>query len=153
MRVSNASSRSAPDVVPEVTTTPPGRSDRIECAQVALPTVSMTASTVRGRRSLDSNTSCAPNSSARARLASSRLVARTRNPPARANAISAVDTPPPAPWMRTVSPAFRPERTKSIRYAVSQAVGRQAASSKLNDAGLGIRFERGTVTRSPNVPW
>ena len=44
--------------------------------------------------------------------------------------ISAVATPPPAPCTSTVWPGFRPPWTKSIRYAVSQAVGRQAASSK-----------------------
>ena len=42
---------------------------------------------------------------------------------------------------------------KSIRYAVSQAVGRQAASSNDSDAGLGTTLARGTATRSANVPW
>ena len=40
-----------------------------------------------------------------------------------------------------------------MRYAVNQAVGRQAASSKLSDAGLGTRFRRGTTTCSARVPW
>ena len=59
---------------------PPGRSDRIECDQVARPTVSMTASTLTGSRSPDSKTSWAPSSSARLRLVSSRLVANTLRP-------------------------------------------------------------------------
>ena len=59
---------------------PPGRSDRIECDQVAAPTVSMTASTCSGSRAPDSKTSWAPSSSARARLASSRLVAQHPQP-------------------------------------------------------------------------
>ena len=42
---------------------------------------------------------------------------------------------------------------KSMRYAVSHAVGRQAASSNDSEAGLGIRLRRGTATRSANVPW
>ena len=41
----------------------------------------------------------------------------------------------------------------SIRYAVSQAVGRQAASSKESEAGFGTTLRRGTATRSAKVPW
>ena len=63
-----------------MTILPPGRSDRIECDQVARPTVSITASTLTGSRAPDSKTSWAPISSARARLASSRLVASTVQP-------------------------------------------------------------------------
>ena len=151
--MSSASSSFGPDVVPEITIRPPGRSERIECDQVARPTVSITASTFTGSRAPDSNTSWAPSSSAFARLASSRLVANTRSPPARASAISAVATPPPAPCTSTVSPALRSPCPKSIRYAVSQAVGRQAASSKESDAGLGTTLTRGTATVSANVPW
>ena len=133
---------------------PPGRSARIECDQVALPTVSMTASTFTGSRAPDSNASCAPSSSARARLASSRLVAQhpQAGRPGRARS-AAVATPPPAPWTSTVSPALSSPRVKSIRYAVSQAVGRQAASSKDSDAGFGTTLRRGTATLSANVPW
>ena len=122
---------------------PPGRSDRSEWFQVAAPTVSMTASTRSGSRAPVSKTWWAPISSARARLASSRLVASTCRPPARARVIRAVATPPPAPWTSTVWPGLRPPWTKSIRYAVSQAVGRQAASSKDSDAGLGTRLPAG----------
>ena len=153
IRVSSASSTFGPDVVPQMTILPPGRSARIECDQVARPTVSMTASTRRGSRSPVSRTWWAPSSSARARLPSSRLVANTVSPPARASAISAVATPPPAPWTSTVSPALSPPCVKSIRYAVSHAVGRQAASSNDSDAGLGTTLDRGTATRSANVPW
>ena len=39
-----------PLVAPETTTVPPGRSERSECAQVASPTVSITASTRSGSR-------------------------------------------------------------------------------------------------------
>ena len=52
-----------------------------------------------------------------------------------------------------MSPALSPPCVKSIRYAVSQAVGRQAASSNDSDAGLGTTLDRGTATRSANVPW
>ncbi len=67
--------------------------------------------------------------------------------------ITAVATPPPAPCTSTVSPARSSPRVNSIRYAVSQAVGRQAASSKDSDAGFGTTFARGTATLSANVPW
>ena len=42
---------------------------------------------------------------------------------------------------------------KSMRYAVSHAVGRQAASSKDIEAGLGTTLRRGTTTLSAKVPW
>src|SRR4051794_30961827 len=153
MRLSSVDSGLGPLVAPLITTIPPGRSERREWFQVAAPTVSITASTRSGRRAPDSKTWCAPISSARARLASSRLVASTCRPPARARLIRAVATPPPAPCTRTVWPGLRPPCTKSIRYAVSQAVGRQAASSKLSDDGFGTTLLRGTATRSAKVPW
>ena len=77
---------------------------------------------------------------------------QTRNPAADPSRISAVATPPPAPWTSTVSPGCSPDWVKSIRYAVSHAVGRQAASSQLSAAGLGTRLRRGTTTSSANVP-
>lgn len=40
-----------------------------------------------------------------------------------------------------------------MRYAVSQAVGRQAASSKESSLGFGSTFQAGTETCSANVPW
>src|SRR5213075_788607 len=49
-------------------------SERIECVQVAAPTVSMTASTRSGSRASGSNASFAPSSSARARRSGERLV-------------------------------------------------------------------------------
>ena len=42
---------------------------------------------------------------------------------------------------------------KSIRFAVSHAVGRQAASAYDSDAGLGTTLRRGTATFSAIVPW
>ena len=41
----------------------------------------------------------------------------------------------------------------SIRYAVSHAVGRHAACSKLSPAGFGTTFRAGTATFSASVPW
>ncbi len=52
-----------------------------------------------------------------------------------------------------MSPGFSPDWVNSIRYAVSQAVGRQAASSNDSPAGFGTTFCRGTATRSASVPW
>ena len=113
----------------------------------------MTASAFSGSRSPDSNAAWAPISSALARLVSSRLVTSTRSPAARPSTIAAVATPPPAPCTSTVSPGLSSPRVKSIRYAVSQAVGRQAASAKDSDAGLGTTLRRGTATRSAIAPW
>src|SRR4051795_11742069 len=67
--------------------------------------------------------------------------------------MSAVATPPLAPCTRTVCPGRSPDRTNSIRYAVSQAVGRHAASAKESSAGLGSTFRFGTATFSAIVPW
>ncbi len=53
-RLSSAGGAS-PEVAPVTTSVPPGFSDLIECAQVALPTVSITASTRSGSRAPDSN--------------------------------------------------------------------------------------------------
>ena len=80
MRVSSALSGLEPEVAPQITRVPPGRSDLTECDQVAAPTVSMTASTLSGTRSPVGTARCAPISSAWARFASSRLVAYTRSP-------------------------------------------------------------------------
>src|SRR5689334_783285 len=66
---------------------------------------------------------------------------------------AAVATPPPAPWTSTASPSPMRPFVVSMRYAVSQAVGRQAASAKVSSAGLGTRLAAGTVTRSATVPW
>ena len=67
--------------------------------------------------------------------------------------MSAVDTPPPAPWTSTVPPGASPDWVNSIRYAVSQAVGRQAASVHDSSGGFGTRLRRGTMTCSARVPW
>ena len=83
-----------------------------------------------------------PSSRARARLASSRLVAQTTSPAARPSTIAAVATPPPAPCTSTRSPGLSPLCVKSIRYAVSHAVGRHAACSKDRPAGLSHEVAR-----------
>ncbi|BCB87056.1 hypothetical protein Psuf_043690 [Phytohabitans suffuscus] len=58
----------------------------------------------------------------------------------------------PAPWTRTDwASSIRP-RLVSMRYAVSHAVGRHAASAKDTPAGLGTTLARGTATRSAIVP-
>src|SRR5215468_6952447 len=49
-------------------------------------------------------------------------------------------TPPPAPCTSTVPPGRTPEFVKSIRYAVSHAVGRHAAVSHDIDSGFGTTF-------------
>ena len=73
-------------------------------------------------------------------------------PARRASTTAAVATPPPAPWTSTASASATRPRVVSIRYAVSQAVGRQAASAKDSSAGFGTRLTRGTATRSASVP-
>lgn len=112
----------------------------------------MTASTRSGNRAPGGNTASAPSSPTRTRFASSRLVAHIRYPAARPSMTSAVATPPPAPWTSTVPPGATPDLVNSIRYAVSHAVGRQAASRKLRPAGFGSRLRVGTATRSASVP-
>ena len=104
-------------------------SDFTECDQVAAPTVSITASTRAGSRSPVSTTSCAPISRARARLSSSRLVANTGSRPPARSMMSARRHAPTGALHGTESPGLRPDCVKSIRYAVSHAVGRHAASA------------------------
>ena len=58
----------------------------------------------------------------------------------------------PRPARARSRPARRAPRVNSIRYAVSHAVGRQAASSNESAGGFGTRFRRGTATRSASVP-
>ena len=152
IRVSSADVGSAPEVVPETTTVPPGRSALIECDQVAAPTVSITASTGSGSRCPLGNAACAPSATARSPRSGEREVTQTRKPAWRASGTSAVATPPPAPCTSTVSPGCSPDAVNSIRYAVSQAVGRQAASTKSRPAGRLTRFLAGTRTSSASVP-
>ena len=105
-----------PLVVRETTSVPPGRSDLIECDQVAAPTVSMTASTRSGSRA------SALEHLVRAELERPRalllVTAGGADPqarrPGRARS-SAVATPPPAPCTSTVSPGLRPPWVKSMR--------------------------------------
>ena len=77
---------------------------------------------------------------------------QTRNPAREPSTVNAVATPPPAPWTSTVSPGVTAAALNSIRYAVSQAVGRHAASAKLSSAGLSIRLLAGTRTWVAKVP-
>src|SRR6266545_2742698 len=65
----------------------------------------------------------------------------------------AVTTPPDAPCTSTVCPGRSAELTNSIRYAVSHAVGRQAASAKDSSAGFGTTLRLGTISRSARAPW
>ena len=104
-----------PLVAPETTSLPPGLSARIECFQVASPTVSSTASTRSGRRAPVSKAAAAPSSSARSRFASVRLVTQTVSPAAVPSLIAALATPPVAPWTSTVCPGARSPVTNSIR--------------------------------------
>ena len=150
IRVSSAGSAS-PLVAPATTMVPPGRTDRTECDQVAFPTLSRTTST-RGTRAPGSTAAAAPSASARARRSSDRLVTITSSPAAAPSRIAAVASPPPAPCTSTRCPGVAPPDRKSIRYAVSQAVGRQAASTNESSAGLSTRFQVGTATCSASVP-
>jgi hypothetical protein len=142
----------SPVVAPETTIVPPDFTERIECAHVAAPTVSITASTRSGSRAPGSKAASAPNSSARARFSSDRLVTHTRSPAAAPSRSAAVATPPPAPCTSTVAPGATPEFVNSIRYAVSHAVGRHAASANESAGGFGTRLRAGTATRSAKVP-
>ncbi len=98
-----------------MTSVPPGFSERTEWPQVASPTVSITASTRSGSRAPVSNAWSAPSESACARLSSERLVTHIRTPAAAPSTVSAVATPPPAPWTSTVIPGTTPPRVNSIR--------------------------------------
>ena len=113
IRVSSAGGAS-PLVAPQITIRPPGLRDRTEWAQVAWPTVSITTSTRSGSRAPVSKAWSAPSSRARSRLASVRLVAQIRYPAARPSRISAVATPPLAPWTRMVAPGSAPDFANSI---------------------------------------
>ena len=104
-----------PLVAPETTTVPPGRSERSECAHVASPTVSITASTRAGQPRARLERRVGAELDGAARLASSRLVTHTWKPIASASWIAAVATPPPAPWMSTVSPTRSPDFVASMR--------------------------------------
>ena len=150
--VSSAFAGASPLVAPQMTIRPPGRSELTEWDQVAAPTVSMTASTRSGSRAPDSKAWAAPRARAASPLAASRLVTHIRNPAALPNCTSAVATPPDAPWTSTVSPSEIPPLVKSIRYAVSQAVGRQAACSHERPVGFGTTLRAGTRTCSAKVP-
>ena len=88
----------------------------------------------------------------RRRLSAERLVTITRSPAARASAIAAVATPPPAPWISTVSPGSAPPRVNSMRNAVVQATVMQPASSIVMNVGFGTRLRTGTIVCSAKAP-
>ena len=102
-------------VAPAVTIRPPGRNR----AQAVLPggradgvdddVDGLAQALARGEGSW------APSSRARRRFSSERLVMMTCNPAARAMAMAAVATPPPAPWMSTRSPGCAWPRVKRSR--------------------------------------
>ena len=132
---------------------PPGRSDLSECDQVAAPTVSITASTRSGSRAPDSNAASAPSSTARSPLGLVAAGDPTRSPAAAAEHDQRGRHPAAGALHQHGVAGRTPDWVKSIRYAVSQAVGRQAASSNDSSAGLGTRLRRGTTTCSASVPW
>src|SRR5664280_2096790 len=73
--------------------------------------------------------------------------------PERVDAV--LETVGEATWshsLRSLRPGGTPALVNSIRYAVSHAVGRQAASAHDIPGGLGTRLRRGTATTSANVP-
>ena len=89
---------------PETTITPPGFSAFIECAQVASPTVSKTASTRSGSRAPLGNVACAPSRAATSCFSWVRPVTHTHIPAATPSWINAVETPPVAPCTSIVWP-------------------------------------------------
>ena len=64
IRFSSVAFGFGPEVAPEITIVPPGRSDFTECDQVAAPTVSITASTRSGSRAPLSKAASAPSRAA-----------------------------------------------------------------------------------------
>ena len=138
---------------------PPGAIERSDSAIVAGPTCSKTTSTPSPVASLtaalnpvDSNTASAPSSCARLRLASDRLVARTRAPMWRAIWVAATATPAPAPITSTVSSGWSFARVTSIRHAVRKVSGNAAASCQLSALGFGKMLRASTWKSSHAVP-
>ena len=137
--------------MPQITSVPPGFRALIECDQVAAPTVSITASTRSGSR--------APIGRPGAPGADCSVTSRriTRGDPDAHPGVPAEggkgNRHPAACALnqyRVAGPG--PDWLKSIRYAVSQAVGRQAASAKLNSGGLSTRLAGGTRRCVAKVP-
>src|SRR3989442_5015788 len=81
----------------------------------------------------------APSSLPRAHFAGPPAVAITVARHSFAIWIAALPTPLPAAWTSTVSPGFSAQRATSMCHAVRDASGHAAASSKLIDAGFGMR--------------
>ena len=152
-----------PDVAPQVTIRPPLAAARTDVIHVASPTMSTTTSTPRlavwRRIDLRDVLRAVVHDELRARLARAgrlRLVGRRRDRRARPQrtAISraAQATPPPTPWISTLSPARTAARPTTIRHAVWYARGNAAACSKDKPAGIGKTLRAGTTTRSAKVP-
>ncbi len=80
------------------------------------------------------------------------MVAKIRAPQSRAISSAAPAAPPPAPWMRTVSPGRTAARPTTIRQAVWYTSGNAAASTKERPRGIGNRLRAGTTAYSANVP-
>ena len=117
-----------PDVAPQTTTRPAGRTAARDRAQVASPTVSTTTSTPLPVASFTAATTSpswwltarsAPHSRAASSFASLPDVTIVRTPSARQISNAAVATPPPIPQMSAHSPSWTAARVTSIRYAVS----------------------------------
>ena len=75
-----------------------------------------------------------------------------RTPAALPSIVAAVARPPPAPCTSTVVFGVASATTNSARYAVSQAVERQAACSSESASGFATRLRVGTATHSASVP-
>jgi hypothetical protein len=94
----------------------------------------------------------APSSRARASFSGFDEVTITRAPIRRAIASAASATPPPMPWISTVSLGCSRPRLVSIRHAVRNVSGNAAASAHDWCAGRRPRLTAGTFTNSANVP-
>src|SRR2546422_448605 len=94
----------------------------------------------------------APSAFAFSSFASLELVVKTVHPASFATWIAAVETPEPAPRMRTSSPGLTFARVMSIRHAVMNASGTAAACGKSISVGILSTLRAGTATFSAYVP-
>ena len=77
---------------------------------------------------------------------------KTVQPASFATWIAAVETPDPAPRISTSSPGRILARVMSIRHAVMNASGTDAAGAKSMSVGIRRTFFAGTATFSAYVP-
>ena len=136
---SEAMAASSPEALPQLTSRPLMASENSDWGNRAVPTWSNTMSTPRPpvtsmAQAVTSpvrllRTWSAPISSARSHLASVPAVASTTAPACLASWMPATDTPDPAAWIITVSPAARLPVANRAWPAVSHTVGKVAASS------------------------